>query len=592
MTIQRKEVKETDKWDLESVYSDSKAWEADLKKVESLAEEIANFKKTLADKKNAFICLKKFFYCCEIFEKLYNYAHRRADEDLGDSENGVLVGKIDGFYAKLGIITAFIEPEFAACDNQYLEELLFDKSFSDYTTFIKSIMRDKKHLLTEKEEALLSGLSEILDSPRNIASKLINVNMSFKPIRCEGGNQELTDGNFRKYLEHKDRRVRKRAMKNTFHAYRNFRDTLSESLTAHIKGNVAIAKARHYPHILDLFLNHNAIPSSVYKTLFSAANDNLPLLQRYCEVRKKAMNLRKLHWYDLYVPIVAGVSNTFSYDKATDIVRKAVVPLGNEYAEKLFAGLTGERWVDKFENKGKMIGAYSAGSYESKPFILMNYNDTLDSLYTLGHEGGHSMHSLFSSLAQPYPKYEYTIFLAEIASTFNENLISEYLLEGADKSMRAYILNKKLESIRNTFFRQTMFAEFEAMLYDEVWNGNILTPDYIEKEYFKLNRKYYGPNVVIDDEIHFEWSRIPHFFYNFYVYQYATGIACASYFTKEVLQGGDKERNNYLNMLHAGGSDYPVSILKKAGLDVTKPDYILATMKDFEETLNEFEKLI
>lgn len=592
MAINRSQVAKKDTWDLEIMFATPDEWEKKLQKVEARVGEITRYKGMLRERINLLNCLNKCDEINQACQTLDCYACYKSDGDLGNGPNYERAGKIRNFLSDFGAAVAFMKPELSRCDEEYLESLLSDPVFSNHHMYIKQVIWTKKHLLSEKEESLLAIIDNSFGAPNRIYSKATDVDMAFKPIFCDGEKRELTNTNYHIFFEHPDRKVRIRAINSMFGSYAAQRNVFTEVLGAHVKAQVDLAKARNYDHVLDSFLYANKIPSLVFQTLFSFVNKNIHLLHRYCEVRKKAMGLRKLHWYDLYVPIIGGVDSEYTYDDGIDIIGKALQPLGTQYVDILLTGLTTGRWVDRYENKGKASGAYSGGSYDTVPYILLNFTGKLDDIYVMIHEAGHSMHTELARKAQPYSVYEYDIFLAEIASTMNENLLSEFLLKNAGMDMRAYILNKKLECIRTTFFRQTMFAEFEAMLYDSVWNGKTLTPDFIEKEYYALNKRYYGYGVVVDDLVRYEWSIVPHFFYNFYIYQYATGIASATYFTKRVLKGTEAERENYLNLLRAGGSDYSISILQKAGLDVTNQEYLQAIMDEFDKTLNEFEELI
>lgn len=591
MAINRKEVKKEDTWNLEILFASPEEWEKEFEKVQANMDKIVDYKGRLKYQEDLLSCLKKTYNFNQAIETLHSYASHRLNEDLGNSNNNERMAKIRNLWSDFLTIVSFIDPEISRCKKAYLKGLLTNPAFADYRMHISGVIRKKAHLLSEKEEALIASFTDSFDSLKRIFSKAINVDMRFRPVYCNGKKRELTNASYIGFLLHTDRKVRKRVMDNTLKAYSSQRNMFTENLYAHVKSRVDVAKARKYDHVIESFLYSKNIPASVYKKLFIVTNENLHLLHRYCDIRRKAMRLKKLHWYDLYVPIVSGVDRSYTYEEAVSLVGESLQPLGREYVSQLTAGLTTERWVDRYENKGKRSGAYSGGPYHGIPCILLNFNGRLEDVYTLTHEGGHSMHTKFA-YTQPYPLYNYNIFLAEIASITNENLLSDYLLKDADKNIRAYILNKKLESVRTTFFRQTMFAEFEAMFYDTVWNGKTITPDFMEKEYLALNKRYYGKNVVVDDPIKHEWSKIPHFFYDFYVYQYATGIASAFYFTKKIQKGGGKERENYFHVLKAGGSDHSIPILLKAGLDVMSPAYLKAIMEDFEKTLNEFEEVI
>ncbi len=583
---------QNDEWNLEALYPNVEAWGKDFDEVETMLDVFPNYVGRLGSREVLLDCFESFYCVIRRIEKLYEFANRKSDQDLGNSVNGERLGKIRDFIERFCTATAFIDPELSNCDGRYLTGLLNDVDFADYSMRIKGVFLKKPYLLSEVEEALLASLANSFDAPKRISSQARNVDMIFNTVQCKGEKKELTDANYPAFLQDQNRGVRRRAMKSMLEIYGSHRSMFAEALGAHIKGKVGIAKARGYKHVLELFLHGKGIPMSVHEMLFNVTNDHLHLLHRYCKMRKRIMKVRELHWYDLYVPIVKGVSRNYTYEEAVGLVIKSVKPLGREYVDVLQRGLTTDRWVHKYPSKGKRGGAYSAGFFDSLPYILTNFDGGLIDAYTLGHEGGHSMHTRYACGTQPYPKADYVIFLAEIASTLNERLLSAYLLKSDDKKMRAFILNKQLEAIRLTFFRQTMFAEFEALLYNSVWKGRTLTADFIEDEYYKLNQRYYGSEVIVDDLIKHEWSRIPHFYLNFYVFQYATGIAAAAYFSKKILEGGADERENYFDMLKAGGSDYPVDILRNVGLDVTKPDYLVCLMNEFGKILDELDELV
>ncbi|MBU1179471.1 oligoendopeptidase F [Patescibacteria group bacterium] len=592
MDIERKDVPACDRWDIESLYADDEAWNADYEKVLQLCETLQGYKGELDNPETILECLKLHSSIEQTFERLFNFAIRKEDEDTADGVSGKRAGKARELLSKLNTAAAFIGPELSEQPDEFLRQLSLEPDFADYSFSLNKLLRGKNHLLPTEQEELLAKFSETLGIPQLIAEKLRDADMKFPTIVVDGKKVEVSNSNFGVLRQHTNRSVRRLAVEKFFGTYKNFRTTLASALTAHVRCNVTEARARKYQSIMDIFLHSKGLDSSVYKTLFQVANEHLPLLHRYCDIRRRKLGLQQLAWHDLYVPIVDSAKNTFGYNEAVALTLSAVEPLGKEYVEILRKGLTNERWVDRIPNKGKRGGAYSVPNYGGKQFILMNYKDRLEDVSTLVHEAGHSMHSYLAIQSQPFPTYDYEIFVAEIASTLNEILLSEYMLRGADDTLRAFIINDQLEGVRTTFFRQVMFAEFEAMLYERMWNGEQLSADDLEEAYFAINQRYYGPDIMVNDVIRHEWSLIPHFYYNFYVYQYATGLSCAAFFSEQILSGKPGALESYMGLLHAGGSDYPAVLLKNAGLDVSKPDYLLALMKKFKEWLDAFDALL
>ena len=588
----RKQVPTKDKWDLEAIYSSPKLWEEHLKVLKTDFPEIKNWEEKLNDADSVYCCLDLYFNLLRKIDLLKIYSSLKQTENFGDKKSTERASKMDDFNSSFSVTTAFIETELVSKDPDFLEELMKEERFDRFIPFLKDIIRRKQFFLSLREEKLLSAFQDILCSHEELFNIFDSNDLTFPNVKRGDEIFSITHGSYGELIRNSDREIRKQTMEGFNGSYRQFRATLAKNLSNHIKSRCIEARMRKYPHVLDLFLHDKEIPHSIYKSLFQATRDHLPLLHKYCDIRKRKLRLDELHWYDLYVPITNEVSKKYSYDEAVDLTLKSVNPLGQEYVDTLKQGLTTQKWVDKYENKGKKSGAFSWGCYDSYPYILLNYNGTLDSVSTLAHETGHSIHSHLSKNTQPYGKSDYVTFIAEIASTFNEWLLNEFMMKLPDDDTRIFMVNRTLENIRLTLFRQTMFAEFEVFLYDHVWNGGSLTPDLMEETYYKLNTDYYGPEVVIDDIVSSEWSRVPHFFYNFYVYQYATSLACSSYFSDKVLSdSSNKERDNYLELLKSGGSDTPINLLKNAGLDVTDPGYIDSLMKRFKILLDKFEEL-
>ncbi len=596
MEIQeRKDIPNEYKWDLESMYENVEAWNEDYKRCVELSKEFENFKgQVVKSSENLLNTLKKHDELYRLVENLYTYTHMKLDEDtrLGNSQE--LSDKGLSLYVEVEEKTSFLVPEILTLNveelNKYLEE---QEELKLYNHFLDDILRVKEHILSAREESILAQMGEVANSPQKIFSMLNNADLKFPSIKDENGKEiEITHGNFIPLMESKNREVRKTAFEELYKTYKNFKNTFAASLNGDLKKNIFNARIRNFASSREASLSANNIPLTVYDNLINAIHNNLDSMYKYMNIRKRALNLDELHMYDLYVPIVKDVDFNIPFDKGVEIIKKALAPLKDEYLAGMNEGFN-SGWIDIYENRGKRSGAYSSGSYDSKPYILLNYHDTLDNVFTVAHEMGHSMHSYFSKKNQPYVYGGYGIFVAEVASTTNECLLLDYMLNNVtDKNERLYLLNHYLESFRTTVFRQTMFAEFEKLIYEHLENGEALTADYLCEAYKKLNELYYGPNMVVDEEIAMEWARIPHFYYNYYVFQYATGFSAAVAFSEKILKEGDTAVNDYLNFLKSGSSDYPINVLKKAGVDMTTEDPVNNAMQLFKRLVDEFDKLI
>lgn len=596
MEIQeRKDIPNEYKWDLESMYENVEAWNEDYKRCVELSKEFENFKgQVVKSSENLLNTLKKHDELYRLVENLYTYTHMKLDEDtrLGNSQE--LSDKGLSLYVEVEEKTSFLVPEILTLNveelNKYLEE---QEELKLYNHFLDDILRVKEHILSAREESILAQMGEVANSPQKIFSMLNNADLKFPSIKDENGKEiEITHGNFIPLMESKNREVRKTAFEELYKTYKNFKNTFAASLNGDLKKNIFNARIRNFASSREASLSANNIPLTVYDNLINAIHNNLDSMYKYMDIRKRALNLDELHMYDLYVPIVKDVDFNIPFDKGVEIIKKALAPLKDEYLAGMNEGFN-SGWIDIYENRGKRSGAYSSGSYDSKPYILLNYHDTLDNVFTVAHEMGHSMHSYFSKKNQPYVYGGYGIFVAEVASTTNECLLLDYMLNNVtDKNERLYLLNHYLESFRTTVFRQTMFAEFEKLIHEHLENGEALTADYLCEAYKKLNELYYGPNMVVDEEIAMEWARIPHFYYNYYVFQYATGFSAAVAFSEKILKEGDTAVNDYLNFLKSGSSDYPINVLKKAGVDMTTEDPVNNAMQLFKRLVDEFDKLI
>lgn len=591
----REELPENLTWDLTKIFSSDQ--EFDEKYLE-LSEELKQSEKpkgTLDQGASQF--LNAIEFVLRVYrqtEVIYVYAHLKNDQDTGNTDYQALYARASSLFSKVSEAVSWFEPEILQLsDDQIWQYFKEEPKLEVYRHYIQQIVDNRAHVLSAEQESLLAGAGEIFDASSDTFAVLNNADLVFPTIEGENGEiVQLSHGVYGQLLESTDRRVREAAFKGLYSVYEQFRNTFASTLGTHIKGHNFKAKVRNYSSAREASLSNNHIPESVYDTLVDVVNKHLPLLHRYMELRKRLLEVEKLHMYDLYTSVLGEAPITFTYEEAKEKALEALKPMGEEYmaiVEKAFS----ERWIDVVENKGKRSGAYSSGSYDTNPYILLNWHDTLDQLFTLVHEMGHSVHSYFTRSNQPYVYGDYSIFLAEIASTTNENILTEYLLETEkDPRVRAYVLNHYLDGFKGTVFRQTQFAEFEHFMHTEDEKGVPLTSEYLSDSYGKLNAKYYGPAVEEDPEIKFEWSRIPHFYYNYYVFQYSTGFSAASALAKKILNQEPEALENYLAYLKAGNSDYPVEVMKKAGVDMTQAAYIEDAMSMFEQRLNELEELI
>lgn len=582
-------------WDLATIFETDEKWEAEFDALNKEIPKIKEFQGTLGD--SAETLYNMFTFQDQISErlgKLYTYSHMKYDEDTTNAFYQAMNQKAESILTLASSNMSYIVPEILKIDEAKIESFLKEKQeLQQYKKTLDEIIRQKEHILSEKEEVLLSEASEALQTPSQTFGMLNNADLKFPLIKDENGEEvELTHGRYIRFLESKDREVRKAAFEAMYDTFGSFKNTFATTLNGNVKKDNFYAKVRNYRSARHSALDSNNIPETVYDNLVEAVNDKLPLLHRYTELRKKVLGLDDLHMYDLYVPLVEGVDMKITYEEAQDFVLKSLAPLGEEYTNIVKEGFQ-SRWIDVVENKGKRSGAYSSGSYGTNPFILLNWQNKVNDVYTLTHELGHSLHSYYTRKNQPYRYGNYSIFVAEVASTCNEALLSEYLLNHLnDEKERLYILNHFLEGFRGTVFRQTMFAEFEHDIHVRSQNGEPLTADSFTEIYYELNKKYFGKHVNVDEQIGLEWARIPHFYYNYYVYQYATGYSAATSLASQILSEKDAAVNRYIDYLKAGSSDFPIEVLKKAGVDMTSKQPILEALDVFEEKLNEFEKLI
>lgn len=587
--VERREVAEQDKWDVGSLFASLKEWELEFSRVikgttSPYWPEIDSYKNRLSHSPEAIRAVLDL--SCQISQeltKLYTYAHLRHDEDIANDSYKTAYNKILALLHDFTEETSWIEPELLAIDQPVLNSYLLSPILAPYKFHIEKSVRVKKHLLSKEGEELLAMAAKAMQAPHKAFSSINDADFKFGSIADQTGKEhELTHGSYGLFLRERDRTLRENAFKTLQGKYLSYENTLTELLSGEIEGHVFNAKARRYGSCLEAALFPKNIDPAAYQSLIGAVNDNLSHLHRYIELREQVLNVGPLHFYDMYVPLISAVNIRMSYKEAEEIVIESVAPLGADYQNLLRKGLKDQRWVDRFENKNKRSGAYSSGCYDSMPFILMNYKELLRDVFTLAHEAGHSMHSLYSHTNQPYHYSDYPIFLAEVASTFNEELLMRLMLERAKtKEERMFLINEKIEDIRGTLFRQTMFAEFELWLHQTAEKNIPLTPTLLSKTYRDLNQRYFGERVVIDKEADVEWARIPHFYYNFYVFQYATGISAALALADRVYAGTLQEREEYLSFLKAGCSRYPIDILKEAGVDMCSSQPVATAIAKF-----------
>lgn len=591
----RDEIPVEDTWRLEDIFETDELWEKEYEEIKALLPKAAEYQGKLAE--SADILYEALQYQDHVLErlgKLYTYAHMRYDQDTTNSFYQGLNDRARSLYSEAAANLAFVVPEILAMDEEKLNRFLEEKpELKLYEHALDVINLQRPHVLSAEMEAILAQASEVMESPGNTFGMLNNADLKFPTIKDEYGEEvELTHGRYIRFLESSDRRVRRDAFMALYDTYGKFLNTFASTLSGQVKRNNFFAKVRNYKSARHAALSRNNIPEEVYDNLVNTINKNLHLLHRYVRLRKKALGVDELHMYDLYTPIVKDIKMEVTYEDAKDLVMKGLAPLGDEYLAVLKEGFE-NRWVDVHENKGKRSGAYSSGAYGTNPYILMNWQDNVDNMFTLAHEFGHSVHSYFTRKYQPYPYGDYSIFVAEVASTTNENLLNDYLLKNLDdKKKQLYLLNHYLETFRGTVFRQTMFAEFEHEIHQRAQKGEALTSELLNQLYYDLNKKYFGEDIVVDEEIAREWARIPHFYYNYYVYQYATGFSAATALSKQILEEGDDAVERYLGFLKAGSSDYPIEVLKKAGVDMTSAEPIEEACKVFEQRLAEMEQLL
>lgn len=596
MPLAREEVPKDLQWNVEALYLDPNSWKLELQEVQGQQSapkwpQLSEYKGKMHDPNAVASLFESLLTLQRKLEKLHTYAHLRQDEDLGNDSFKSDYGLISTLIHEFSLETSWIEPEFLSLPQEQFQKLLDDSKLTAYRFHLEKIGRMREHTLTPEQEELVALSGKALDASSRAFGALNNADLKFeKAVDSNGKEHPLSNGTYLSYLRSQDRTLRRTAFENLHRGFEAHSNTLCELIQGQVQGHLFVSRARKFKSCLEAALYPKNIKRAVYDNLIRSVKKHLPLMHRYIALRKKLLGVDELHVYDLYVPLVKEAETNLDYEKARDTVIASVAPLGASYQDSLKKGLMDDRWVDVHENMRKRSGAYSSGCYDSMPYILLNFHGTLNDVLTLAHEAGHSMHSLLSRTNQPYIYSQYPIFVAEVASTFNEQLLLDHLKKEA-KTMEtaSYLLNYQIEGIRATIFRQTLFAEFELQLHEWAEQGVPLTPTLLKECYAKLNREYYGPDLVIDPELEIEWARIPHFYYNFYVYQYATGLSAAlALHEKAIKDEGAKAR--YLEFLSSGGSKFPIDLLKVAGVDMEQPDAVHAAMNHFETLLDQFEK--
>lgn len=589
----RSEVNASNTWKIEDIYPSDQDWKKEL---ESILKQnyLEKFQGILAHSaKNLLDALTVYHETSCVIDKLYVYATMKFHEDSTNSFYQTMSNQAELLLIGYSAKTSFLIPEIVEIPEKKLQQFQKEeKGLELYAHLLENITRQKKHTLSQKEEELLAKTAELANAPQTIFTMLNDADMRFPNIKDENGEEvELTKGRYTTFLENQNRQVRKQAFETLYDTYLKQKNTLAASYYASVKGDAFYANVRNYDSALQAALEDDKIPVSVYDTLLETVHESLPLLHRYVALRKKMLGVDELHMYDLYVPVVKQVQKEISYEEAKQTVQKALSVMGNDYVQALQKGFDGG-WIDVYENEGKRSGAYSWGTYSAHPYVLLNHNNTINSMFTVAHEMGHALHSYFTWQKQPYVYGGHKIFVAEVASTCNEALLMEYLLKHTDeKEMKKYLINYFMEQFRGTFFRQAMFAEFEKITHEMVERGEPLTCENLSKIYHDLNCLYYGNDIVIDEKIDIEWARIPHFYNAFYVYQYATGYCAAIALSRQILSEGAPAVKRYLEFLSKGDSEYSIDLLKGAGVDMTQKQPLQQAMKVFEELLNELERL-
>ena len=583
------------KWAIEDLYKDDEDWKRDYELLKSRIPELTKFRGRLGESAEVLLSMQKLSdELNQLLEKVYVYANQRYHEDTGNSFYQGLAGKAQTLSIQLDSAVVFEEPELLAIGKKTIDSWFTQNmDMQLYKRYFYELFRQQKHVLSKEEEAILADVSDMSADVSNIFSMFNNADIRFPSIEGKEGEKiPVSHGRYTLLLESRDVNIRKSAFESVYSQYGQYRNTLAALYAANLKNTAFFAKKRHYNSSLEMALEGGEIPTSVYTNLIDTVHEHMDLMHRYVSLRKKALKAEELHMYDLYVPMVDEFEMKVPFSKAKEIVKKGLAPLGKEYGKVLSDGME-SGWIDVYENEGKRSGAYSWGAYGCHPFVLMNYQDNLNNVFTLAHEMGHSMHSYYSDKNQPYIYAGYRIFVAEVASTCNEALLMEYLLKNTEeKKEKMYLINYFLEQFKGTLYRQTMFAEFEKITHEMAWNKEPLTAEVLCDIYYKLNQKYFGEDIVIDKEIALEWARIPHFYTPFYVYQYATGYSAAIAISRKILSGDERAKEGYFKFLSGGSSMNPIDLLRLCNVDMAAKEPIESALKLFGELLDEMEEML
>ncbi|WP_181956670.1 oligoendopeptidase F [Paenibacillus piri] len=590
--LKRKDVSTEQSWKLEDLFPNQQAWDQEYQHVKDALKKVAAFHGKLKDPAAIKQCFELEDSISLQMERLYVYANMKHHEDTAEPTYQALSDKAKKLSVESGEALSFISPEILSLSDEQLNKLVGDPELTFYKRTLEEMIREKQHILSKQEEALLAQVGNLSQAPGTIFSMLNNADLKFPKVKDEQGEEvELTHGRYIQFLESRNRDVRKNAFQAMYDTYAKNKNTIGATLAANITKNIFYAKVRKYPSALEKSLFSDNIDKEVYTNLIDTIHESLPLMHRYMALRKKLLKVDELHMYDLFAPLVDEYKMDITYDQAKATVKDSLKPLGQNYLQILQEGFD-NRWIDVYENEGKRNGAYSWGAFGTHPYVLLNHKDNLNSMFTLTHEMGHAIHSYLSDANQPYRYAQYTIFLAEVASTLNEALLMDYMLKkSTDPKEKMYLLTYYMDQFRTTVFRQTMFAEFEKITHERTEKGESLTPQDLSKIYYDLNLKYYGKDMVVDQDIEMEWARIPHFYNSFYVYKYATGFSAATSFAKQILEEGQPAVDRYLGFLKSGGSDYSINILKRAGVDMSSPEPIKQAMEVFKGLLQQMEQL-
>lgn len=592
--MKREEQNIKDTWKMEDLFPSDEVWEKELERAINLVNEYSKYAgKISGDKENLLTYFKFNDEVNLLAERLYVYSNQKYHQDMANAKYQKYSGKAQKLVVDIGSVSAFVEPELLSIDESILLGWMEDERFADYRRYISEVLRSKKHTLDEKTEEILAKSKRMANAADNIYAMYNGADIDFPVVTNSDGEEiKITHGNFVPILSGTDRELRGKAFHALYSTYGKMKNTIAATFNANVEQACFYADVRGYSSTRAMYLDGSNVPERVYDNLIDTVHENIHLMHRYVKIRKKALGVDELHMYDIYAPIAKAPEKKYTFDEAKTMVKAGLAPMGEAYLEKLQEGFD-NRWIDIYENEGKRSGAYSWGAYGTHPYVLLNYQGTLDHVFTLAHEMGHALHSYYSDDTQPYINAGYKIFVAEVASTCNESLLIHDLLNKTeDKETRAYLINHFLEQFKGTLYRQTMFAEFEKITHGMVEKGETLTSDVLCKVYYDLNKFYFGDDIVLDDDIALEWARIPHFYNPFYVYQYATGISAAIALSGKIMKEGEAGVKDYMKFLTGGGSKDPIDLLKLAGVDMTDKEPIVQALKLFEKLLDEIEMII